>query len=63
MPHFVLEYSENVLDQLDPESIFKNLHETLVKSGPFTMSAIKSRSVKHSVFRIGGGAVIMFLCT
>lgn len=55
MPHFVLELSDNIQDRIDVDRVLKSLHETLVSSGPFAMSSIKSRVIRHESYRVGNG--------
>ena len=55
MPHFILEYSDNILEDVQPDDIFSKLHELLVNSGPFELSAIKSRAIAHKDFYAADG--------
>ncbi len=55
MPHFILEYSDNLLGKIDHGHLFRNLHRLLVENGPFQMSDIKSRAVAHEDFYISDG--------
>jgi len=55
MPHFVLEYSDNILEEVDFKSFFKRLHAVLVENGPFNMSDIKSRAIRHEQFCVANG--------
>ena len=55
MPHFILEYSDNILEKLDHKDFFTRLHSLLVKSGPFRLSDIKSRVVSHSRYHVAEG--------
>jgi 5-carboxymethyl-2-hydroxymuconate isomerase len=55
MPHFILEYSDNLLEKIDHRQLFRNLHRLLVANGPFQMSDIKSRAVAHEDFYISDG--------
>jgi len=57
MPHLVLEYSSNVPHTRDPSVVLRELHETLAASGAFDLEKIKSRAVRHDVFRVADGAV------
>ena len=47
MPHMILEYSDNVLDRPEPGTLLREMHDTLVKCGPYAMQDIKSRIVVH----------------
>ena len=55
MPHFVLEYSDNILEEVDFEDFFKKLHTLLVEVGPFNLSDIKSRAIRHQEFCVANG--------
>ena len=55
MPHFILEYSDNLLEKIDHRQLFRDLHRLLVENGPFKLSDIKSRAVTHEDFYISDG--------
>jgi 5-carboxymethyl-2-hydroxymuconate isomerase len=55
MPHFTLEYSENILEQVDTQDVFKSLHAILIDNGPFNLSDIKSRAIMHKDFYVADG--------
>ena len=55
MPHFVLEYSDNILEEVDFKDFFKKLHTLLVDVGPFNLSDIKSRAIRHQEFYVASG--------
>ena len=55
MPHFILEYSDNILEEIKPKDLFQKLHRILVENGPFKLSDIKSRSIEHKDFYISDG--------
>ena len=55
MPHFILEYSDNILEEVDHRQIFHDLHRLLVANGPFNLSDIKSRALAHKDFYISDG--------
>ena len=55
MPHFVLEYSDNILEEVDFKDFFERLHTLLVENGPFNLSAIKSRAIRHQHFSVANG--------
>jgi 5-carboxymethyl-2-hydroxymuconate isomerase len=57
MPHFILEYSDNILEEVRPADIFPKLHELLINNGPFKLSAIKSRAIVHKDFYVADGNV------
>ncbi len=45
MPHFILEYSANIKDDLDLDGLFKALHETALGTGVFPLGGIRFRAV------------------
>jgi 5-carboxymethyl-2-hydroxymuconate isomerase len=55
MPHFVLEYSDNIPGEVDFKEFFKRLHTLLVDVGPFKLSDIKSRAIRHQEFYVADG--------
>ena len=56
MPHLVLECSANVPDEPDLQRILGRLHETLTTAGPFDLANVKSRAVRHDLFRVKDGS-------
>jgi 5-carboxymethyl-2-hydroxymuconate isomerase len=56
MPHLVLEYSANVPDDPDFDLVLRRLHEAMTTVGPFDLSNVKSRAVRHERFRVADGA-------
>lgn len=56
MPHFTLEYSENILEQVDTHDVFKKLHTLLIENGPFNLSDIKSRAIRYKEFYVADGS-------
>jgi 5-carboxymethyl-2-hydroxymuconate isomerase len=55
MPHIILEYSENILERPDVDDLFKRLHELLIQHGPFKLSDIKSRVIRHQEYFVADG--------
>jgi 5-carboxymethyl-2-hydroxymuconate isomerase len=55
MPHFVLEYSDNILEKVDYKDFFKKLHTLLADVGPFNLCDIKSRAIRHQPFYVANG--------
>jgi 5-carboxymethyl-2-hydroxymuconate isomerase len=54
MPHLCLEYSANVVDEVEHIALFKELHEIMALASD--VQAIKSRAVKQELFFIGDGS-------
>lgn len=55
MPHVVLEYSGNVLEQVEFNDFFKKLHSLIIENGPFKLKDIKSRAVRRENFYVSDG--------
>ena len=44
MPHFILEYSANLEDDLDLDGLFKALHEAAMETGVFALGGVRFRA-------------------
>lgn len=55
MPHFVVEYSANIEQELDLPELLKVLNETAVSTGVFPLGGIRSRAYKADDFRVAEG--------
>ncbi len=44
MPHFILEYSANLEDDLSLDGLFKALHDTAMETGVFALGGIRFRA-------------------
>ena len=55
MPHVILEYSANILDDADFPYLFARLHDVLVETGNCRLDDIKSRAIGCEHFRVGDG--------
>lgn len=55
MPHVILEYSRNVIEELDFHPVFVRFHEALAGLGSFAIEDIKSRSICHDAHAVGDG--------
>jgi 5-carboxymethyl-2-hydroxymuconate isomerase len=55
MPNCILEYSANIPEPPDFQALFHQLHDVFMASGQFALDDIKSRAIRHDVFRIGDG--------
>ena len=55
MPHFVVEYSENLHEQLDFQELFSSLHQYIVSTGHFPLAGVRSRAIKCHDYRIADG--------
>lgn len=55
MPHAILEYSTNILDDADFSHMFARLHPILVETGHCKLDDIKSRAIECEHYRVGDG--------
>lgn len=55
MPHVILEYSANILDDADFPHMFAQLHQLLVEHGKCRLDDIKSRAIGCEHYRVGDG--------
>jgi 5-carboxymethyl-2-hydroxymuconate isomerase len=56
LPHLVLEHSANLEAGPDLPAVLERLHAALAETGPFDVARIKSRVVRHELFRVADGA-------
>ena len=56
MPHCVLEYSQNIVDQLNYREFFQRLHALLSASGEIQLDQLKSRIRRVDEYYIGDGS-------
>lgn len=55
MPHFIMEYSANLDNDLDIPTLFEKLNETAIATGVFPIGGIRTRAVRCEFFRVGEG--------
>jgi 5-carboxymethyl-2-hydroxymuconate isomerase len=55
MPHFIVEYSGNIHDQLDFQTLFEDLHTYVVSTGHFPLGGVRSRAIRCDDFRVADG--------
>lgn len=55
MPHFIVEYSGNLHDRLEFQSLFASLHEYVVSTGAFPIGGVRSRAIRCDDFRVADG--------
>jgi len=55
MPHVTIEYSRNVIEELDFHPIFIRIHEALHSLGTFAIEDIKSRAICYDRHAVGAG--------
>ncbi|AWM80290.1 5-carboxymethyl-2-hydroxymuconate isomerase [Gammaproteobacteria bacterium ESL0073] len=52
MPHFIVEYSGNLADEIDFQGFFAKIHTVLGNSGVFPLGGIRSRAIRMDTFRM-----------
>jgi len=55
MPHCILEYTDNIADELRWADIFKEIHAILIATGEWHGVEIKSRALELTNYYIGNG--------
>lgn len=56
MPHAILEFSDNILDDMDFVHMLSRLHDLLVETGGCNLKEIKSRVYRLEHYRVGDGS-------
>lgn len=55
MPHFIMEYSANLDDDLNIPDLFEQLNKTAIATGVFPIGGIRTRAVRCEHYRIADG--------
>ena len=55
MPHITVEYSANILDDVDIKNLLSQVNKFLAGTGLFNLNDIKSRAIEHDMYVIGDG--------
>jgi 5-carboxymethyl-2-hydroxymuconate isomerase len=55
MPHVTAEYSKNLADSIDIGRLIQELHETMINSGLFEISTIRTRAEPREICVIADG--------
>lgn len=55
MPHFIVEYSANLEDEINFAQLFAKVHQTLGDSGVFPLGGIRSRAIRMDHYHIADG--------
>lgn len=55
MPHFIVEYSANLEEEINFDQFFQAVHSTIGESGVFPLGGIRSRAIKMDHYRIADG--------
>jgi 5-carboxymethyl-2-hydroxymuconate isomerase len=55
MPHFIIEYSANLKEELDVPLLMEKLNDTAIKTGVFPIGGIRTRAICHEEYRVAEG--------
>ncbi|MCS6808419.1 MAG: 5-carboxymethyl-2-hydroxymuconate Delta-isomerase [Bacteroidota bacterium] len=55
MPHIILEYSTNIVEKPDFASLFRSIHDAMMKFGVFHRDDLKSRAYACDTYFIADG--------
>jgi 5-carboxymethyl-2-hydroxymuconate isomerase len=55
MPHFIIDCSENIIEQKSPEEIMQAVYEVAEATGLFAVNDIKARLRPYQYFKLGKG--------
>lgn len=57
MPHFIVEYTDNINDKANLDQLFEKVHKVLIDWHPiFPIGGIRSRAIELKDYRIADGA-------
>lgn len=57
MPHFIVEYTDNIKDDVNIAKLFEEIHKVLIaKDTVFPIGGIRSRAIEVHDYRIADGA-------
>jgi 5-carboxymethyl-2-hydroxymuconate isomerase len=55
MPHVIAEYSKNLAGSVDIGRLIQELHETMINSGLFEISTIRTRAAPRDIYVVADG--------
>lgn len=55
MPHITVEYSSNLEDKVSVRRLVDELHMSVVASGLFDLSTVRTRALPRTIYRIADG--------
>ncbi len=56
MPHFIVEYTDNIKDEANIEELFEEIHRVLIAQGTiFPIGGIRSRAIELKKYRVADG--------
>ncbi|HEX7390081.1 MAG TPA: 5-carboxymethyl-2-hydroxymuconate isomerase [Acidiphilium sp.] len=56
MPHVVVEYSDNITDQISPRRLVEALHRAALETGVFPLGGLRTRAARRDIYLIADGA-------
>lgn len=57
MPHFIVEYTDNLKDEVKMAELFEKIHEVMIARGSiFPIGGLRSRAIELKDYRIADGA-------
>ena len=55
MPHFIIEYSSNVEEQISIDELVDRVHSAALATGVFPLGGLRTRCARRDVYRIADG--------
>jgi len=55
MPHFIIDCSEDIIDEISPEEIMQTVYDTAESTGLFAKNDIKVRINPYKYYKLGDG--------
>jgi 5-carboxymethyl-2-hydroxymuconate isomerase len=56
LPHFIVEYTDNIKEEANLASLFEKIHQVLIERGEiFPIGGIRSRAIELSDYRVADG--------
>src|SRR6185312_8409622 len=57
LPHFIVEYTDNIKDEVNLANLFEKIHEVFIARGSiFPIGGIRSRAFELNDYRVADGA-------
>jgi 5-carboxymethyl-2-hydroxymuconate isomerase len=57
LPHFILEYTDNIKNEINFSDLFEKIHQVLIDRGShFPIGGIRSRAIELHDYRVADGA-------
>ena len=55
MPHFIIEYSANVEEQVSIDDLVNRVHSAALATGVFPLGGLRTRCARRDIYRIADG--------